>query len=307
MLISVIIPCYNAAGHIEGCLESVKAQRFTNLEVICVDDGSTDDTCLIVERTAERLSLPVRSIQQPNAGAAAARNKGLAAASGAYIQFLDADDRLAPQKLEHQSELVQRTRPTVLVGSFRTISFDGSPVREVVQRPGERDIWMDLMCQRLSITSPNLWEKSAVLAVNGWDEELGSSQEYDLLFRLLRNGATIAFDDAVNTEIHQRRESISHTNLASNWKRFIDLRVRIRDHVRQVHRERDMRPFDQVIFDSIRVLHGHDPEAALAMLHRTIPKDFSPGRSQTSGSGYILAHRLLGFKGAERLRRMLGK
>jgi glycosyltransferase involved in cell wall biosynthesis len=90
-LISVIIPIYNSAARIEKCLDTVLTQRYGNLEILCVDDGSTDDTPEILKRYEAR-DRRVKVITQRNAGAGAARNAGLRACRGDYLSFLDSDD-----------------------------------------------------------------------------------------------------------------------------------------------------------------------------------------------------------------------
>jgi hypothetical protein len=86
--ISVVIPCYNGAKFLRATIESVLAQTYPPLEMIVVDDGSTDDSAAI----AESFGPPVRVIRQTNRGVTAARNRGIAEASGDYVHFLDADD-----------------------------------------------------------------------------------------------------------------------------------------------------------------------------------------------------------------------
>jgi glycosyltransferase involved in cell wall biosynthesis len=90
-LISVIIPLYNSAATIEKCLDSILAQKYGKLEILCVDDGSTDSTPEILRRYEARDGR-VRVITQQNAGAGAARNTGLRACRGDYLSFLDSDD-----------------------------------------------------------------------------------------------------------------------------------------------------------------------------------------------------------------------
>jgi glycosyltransferase involved in cell wall biosynthesis len=98
-LVSVLIPCYNAARWIRETLESVLAQTWPNIEIIVVNDGSTDDTRSIL---AEYLCKGVAVIDQPNRGPSAALNRCLSAAHGEFIQYLDADDLIAPDKIELQ-------------------------------------------------------------------------------------------------------------------------------------------------------------------------------------------------------------
>ncbi|MBR3874040.1 MAG: glycosyltransferase family 2 protein [Clostridia bacterium] len=97
--VSVIIPVYNASKHLEECIRSVCTQTLESIEIICVDDSSTDDSLEILYRLAQYDSRIV-VLTQKNAGAGAARNHGLRLAQGKYLSFLDADDFFDPQMLE---------------------------------------------------------------------------------------------------------------------------------------------------------------------------------------------------------------
>lgn len=102
--ISIIIPCYNAGGFIAETISSVLSQSLMPKEVIVVDDGSTDHTEAIVR---EFMNSPVRYVRQHNQGVSAARNNGLAMASGDYFLFLDADDCLEPDFLKARVEVLE--------------------------------------------------------------------------------------------------------------------------------------------------------------------------------------------------------
>jgi glycosyltransferase involved in cell wall biosynthesis len=97
-LITVVIGAYNAERYLAEAIESVLAQTYRNLELIVVDDGSTDRTGEIAQRYGD----PVRCIRQENGGMAASRNRAIPEARGDYLAFLDADDRFPPDKLEQQ-------------------------------------------------------------------------------------------------------------------------------------------------------------------------------------------------------------
>lgn len=99
MLFSVIIPVYNTATYLAKCLDSVIGQTFDDYEVICVDDGSTDNSHEIIDRYAPRIK-HFKSIRQPNKGIGSARNAGLQVAEGEYVLFLDSDDWIAAETLE---------------------------------------------------------------------------------------------------------------------------------------------------------------------------------------------------------------
>jgi glycosyltransferase involved in cell wall biosynthesis len=102
MLVSVIIPTYNAERWISETLASVFHQTYQNLEIVLVDDGSKDRTVEVAETCLGQSPFPYRILRQPNGGAAAARNRGWQVAGGPWIQFLDADDLLVPHKIALQ-------------------------------------------------------------------------------------------------------------------------------------------------------------------------------------------------------------
>jgi glycosyltransferase involved in cell wall biosynthesis len=307
MRISVIIPCYNVERYVERAVESVFAQTHLDLQVITVDDGSTDGTPALLHELASRHAGRLTVVGQKNQGACAARNAGLTLADGTYLQFLDADDVLMPRKLAHQLSIAeQNSYPELVIGSSRILDPLGTTVRTVVQTTGDRDPWLDLMSHGLNITSTNLWKREAVQQAGGWSEGLGSSQEYDLMFRMLQHGARVVHDREVLTEIHQRPGgSISQTAVDRNWVRFVELRARILDHLRIIRPDLDLRPYQQVLFDSIRTLYLHAPDQAIELYHRLLPKGYVPQRSTATGGGYLFLHRLFGFTLANKLRSFL--
>jgi len=103
-LVSVIIPNYNYANYLYACIQSVLNQDYTNLEVIVIDDGSTDTSVEIIQTFNSSVTL----LAQKNSGVSAARNAGIKIARGDSISFLDADDTLAPTKISKQIQLIQK-------------------------------------------------------------------------------------------------------------------------------------------------------------------------------------------------------
>lgn len=100
--VSVVIPAYNSSAWIAQTLESVLAQDYHNFEVIVIDDGSTDDTCEVVQRYPV-----VRLVRKENGGTATARNRGIQEATGEYVAFVDADDLWLPEKLSRQMRVIE--------------------------------------------------------------------------------------------------------------------------------------------------------------------------------------------------------
>lgn len=102
--VSVIIPVYNVENFLEECLNSVINQTFDDIEIICVNDGSTDSSAKILEKFAPR----IRIINQPNGGISNARNTGLKAAVGEFIYFLDSDDYIEPDLIEKNVQIMDK-------------------------------------------------------------------------------------------------------------------------------------------------------------------------------------------------------
>ncbi|HIQ60673.1 MAG TPA: glycosyltransferase family 2 protein [Candidatus Enterenecus faecium] len=126
--ISVIIPVYNIQQHLRECLDSVLGQSYPHLQVICVDDGSTDESPAILAEYAQK-DPRVQVIRQQNAGPGAARNTGLEAAKGEYVIFLDSDDWFEPDFLAKMVDTAQREGADVAI--CRAVEFDTNSGREL--------------------------------------------------------------------------------------------------------------------------------------------------------------------------------
>ena len=103
--ISVIIPVYNAEKYMRECLDSVIGQALQDIEIICVDDGSTDSSLSVLQKYAAK-DTRLKIVAQANQGAAAARNVGMAVAQGEYLAFLDSDDLYCSEALQDRKSVV---------------------------------------------------------------------------------------------------------------------------------------------------------------------------------------------------------
>lgn len=103
-LVSVVIPVHDNVAHLEAAIDSVLAQSHDAVEVVAVDDGSTDGSATVLADYGDR----IRSVRQPNRGVAAARNRGVRLAAGAYLAFLDADDRFPPDRCARAVDTLRR-------------------------------------------------------------------------------------------------------------------------------------------------------------------------------------------------------
>ena len=126
-LVSVVIPAYNAEQYVDGCLDSVRNQTYSNLEIIFVDDGSTDDTHKKANEHADE-DERIRIIKQTNQFAGVARNNGMSLAKGKYLYFFDVDDTLEPCALEKAVERAECTESDIVL--FRSKAFDNKTGNE---------------------------------------------------------------------------------------------------------------------------------------------------------------------------------
>lgn len=181
--ISVILPTYNRAGTIGRAIRSVLAQTHSDLNVIVVDDASTDDTAAAV---AEVHDERIRYMRLPkNLGPAGARNAGIHASTTRWVAFQDSDDEWLPMKLEDQLPIVRASPDVALViGGYSIVSgdrlIDIVPVRTLL---GE-DPLPDLLDGWPVITPTWLARRDILLELGGFDESLRCLEDWDLIFRL---------------------------------------------------------------------------------------------------------------------------
>jgi len=200
-LVSVVIPCWNADRYVRDAIESALSQSYPNIEVVVVDDGSTDDTAKVVESFGSLVRF--RTIE--NGGGARARNEGIRIAGGRFVQFLDADDLLDVLKVERQMSIVGSYDMTFCRGRIRTLS--GKEVGRVGIRH-EQDPFRSI-CLDLYQTASPIIRKSCLEAIGGFREKLRRGQERDLFLRLALAGATWNFSELELFTVRKVADSLS--------------------------------------------------------------------------------------------------
>jgi glycosyltransferase involved in cell wall biosynthesis len=264
--VSVIIPAYNVESFIRPTIESVLSQTHPSLDVIVVDDGSTDRTPDAVRPFLDR----VRYVRQENAGPSRARNRGLEESRGRYVAFLDADDLWVPEKLEIQTGFMEKHpdvgfcfSDVVLFGDHgdepetffdRKAVLPKLPV-ETVEGEGRvitRRIHQDLLYENFIVTSTVMIRKAMISGNNGFedgavfDEALFNGQDYDLWFRLAcRFNAGYLPKALVRKRKHpdnisSRRESVLINRIQFREKvyRTADQRADISDEAKAFQKEK---------------------------------------------------------------------
>ncbi|MDB5060522.1 MAG: hypothetical protein JWP67_365 [Mucilaginibacter sp.] len=271
-MVTVIIPCYNCENSIDRAMQSVFAQLWPTIEIILIDNNSTDNTLKILCKYQAAYPSQVKVYKEHKPGAPAARNHGLYKAKGDYIQFLDADDELLPGKIFRQLQIARNTGADVVAGECLLNYKDGKKHAYTIIRHVDSNPWRGLISSKLGITSSNLWRTSMLKSVNGWDETMTSSQEYDLLFKLLKNDANIVADQLANTIVHFSSNSISKSTNPKALKRIlynrISLRLRIKEELKisgQLNYEL-AEAIDNYIYEEIVRHYHHFPSHANELL-----------------------------------------
>lgn len=195
-LVSVVMPTYNAAAWVAATIDNLCTQTYANLELIVVDDGSQDDTVpLVRQKLKQDFKNPWQVVELgANRGPSAARNVGLRAASGSWVQFLDSDDYLAPTKLERQMAHCANAAPDVsaVYSPWRQCYVDDGAITLAGQlsRPdmsGRAPI-MCLVGNDRPLHSAGLARRSALDQIGGWDESLRFWECEEVTFRLAKAG-----------------------------------------------------------------------------------------------------------------------
>jgi glycosyltransferase involved in cell wall biosynthesis len=184
--VSVVMPAYNAAAYIEEAIQSVLRQTFRDFEIVVIDDGSTDGTAEVVAATGA----PVRLLRQANGGAASARNRGIEAARGEFVAFLDADDLWHPRMLRAQLEAFARQPEAGLV--FTNCWYtDGRRIlpltRTAQRRAAEGWVFRALLAENFVMTTTVMVRRECLERVGMFDESLPVSEDYDLWMRIARH------------------------------------------------------------------------------------------------------------------------
>lgn len=193
-LASIVIPAFNAEAFLSETIQSVLSQTYSPLEIIVVDDGSTDGTPSLVEEYSDAVTY----FRQENQGVAAARNRGLSLAKGSYICFVDADDWLHPECIQEKVALLE-ARPDLLLAFSLVEVTDAqlNPTGEILRGTDQEDaIGPLLQWIPTAIPCPSnvVLRSSAIRGVGGFDEVMSTSADYDLWLRLALRGGVGRID-----------------------------------------------------------------------------------------------------------------
>ena len=194
-LVSIVIPCYNGAQYLATAIESALGQTHSNVEVIVVDDGSTDASAAIVSR------YPVRVVHGSRKGVSAARNRGIAESRGKYLIFLDADDILMPDAISSGiAALLQHPAAKMATGAHQQISAAGNSIAIRNKPLQETDLYQALLQTNfIECTSSCVFRRDAQQGSEWFDTKLQAAEDYDVYLRLARSGQMVCHDTIVSS------------------------------------------------------------------------------------------------------------
>lgn len=306
-LVTICIPTRNTERWLRQAIDSALNQTWRPLEVIVIDDGSTDGTPALLESYGNRIQW--RST--PPRGGNPARNLGLSLAAGEWVQFLDADDYLLPDKIDSQFGEIGVENHFDLIFSPELIErwVDGKALEhESKPVPTDGDLFRQWLAWELPGTQGGLWRKKTLVAIGGWNDTMPCCQDYELYARALRQGLQITWTEKPLNVYRIWSES---TVCRRNPQELIEVKTKLMDDmIAYLKSQAQWTPARKMAaaqgffemsrrlatVNPARAYSFHDEKRKLGLIHLAGPA--APTR-------YQAIYSLLGFKWAERLARIL--
>jgi glycosyltransferase involved in cell wall biosynthesis len=210
--VSVMMPVYNAERYLAQAVESILAQTFTDFEFLIVDDGSTDGSWAILERSAAR-DERIRLARILHGGIVAARNHALGLATGEFCAVMDSDDVALPERFARQVEYLRAHPDVVCLGTgYISIDEKDRPISNLSVVTDETEIQEFLLSGACPIRAPSvMMRRSAVQAVGGYREEFSTAEDPDMWLRLGEIGRVVNIPDVlVKYRVHFQSVSSLH-------------------------------------------------------------------------------------------------
>lgn len=311
-LVSVCIPCHNAIEYISQAIDSLLAQTWINLEVIVVDDCSTDGSTELLRR----YSHPKLHVIHHNLGSAArSRNKALAAAQGEWIKFFDADDLLHPEAIENQLERLENREDAVASSAWGRFYDDDISTFKLNPQSVWRDMagvewlveaWRDAQ----PMTQPGMFliPRALIDQVGAWDESLTLTDDFEFFARLFCNASDVLFTQEATLYYRSGLpSSLSGQKSREAYESAVHSLLKGTDHLLQRRSDPDAclscaNVLQQFIYE-VYPAHADLRLLVQEKIHSLGGSDLAP----PGGPWYQRASRLIGWKAAKRLQRAAGR
>jgi len=227
-LVSAVIPTFDNAGMVVEAVQSVLDQTWPRVEIVVVDDGSTDDTLVRLGAFGDR----IRIVRQEHQGPAVARNAGIRASAGEYVGFLDSDDLWMPKKVEKSMDALRATpKAGVAYTAVRIRETDTGRTYLLPQYTTSGWMARDLFLECKGVNTSTLVVKRECLdAVDGFDEEFFRAQDWDLMVRLAEKFPYVHVPEALTERrLHERSLSVTHRDLYATYNLLVIRKALARD------------------------------------------------------------------------------
>ena len=247
--VSIIIPLYNARPYVRACVESCLAQTYQNIEIIVIDDGSTDHSAAALSG----LRSSIRYVRQPNFGASTARNYGLTLATGDYVYFLDADDLLHKNSIELLVHALEKGSSDLAIGNYETIDQSGTVVKQVSAFSENSVITGDQLSALFAIypnPSTKLFRRRIITKNHLTFADLRLAQDLNFYFKYLLCCHSVS---VTTSNIYQHRltpGSISHTY----DDRLLDL-IKSFDDVQAFATDKNLQSYYSAHLNNVKLMH----------------------------------------------------
>jgi glycosyltransferase involved in cell wall biosynthesis len=305
-LVSIIIPCYNAERWIFEAIDSAFSQTYPYIEVIVIDDGSTDTSLSIIKSYGSKIKWETDF----NRGGSGARNRGFKLSQGEYIQWLDADDYLEATKIEDQVSVATEHKNSVVYGPWlNRIELGGNSqlgrrnLLEAVSDPLATHL-KGLLAPTIAFLTP----RTVFEEIGGWDEELLADQDGDLFMRFMLHGTPFVYASG-GAAIWRHHQS---PNRVSNRRSLAALLSRYQVCCRVIEKLQQQNKLDQYAellawrLDRLAQLAALEyPSFAEQCLKKSI--EIHPNCQPLGSFAYKLSRKAFGLQGSENLRLLYQK
>ena len=301
-LVSILIPCYNARKWLKQAIESALNQTYFSKEVIVVDDGSTDNSLEIIQSFGDA----IRYETGINQGGNAARNRLLELSNGEWLQYLDADDYLLPDKIAQQIEYLEKNLNTDIIYSPSIFQYHTSEkvTQEILPIPLPHDPWILLARWYLPQTGSPLWRKQAIVDVGGWKVNQPCCQEHELYLRLLIAQKSFRYCEEAASVYRQWSElTVCKKSKLKTYRKRLEVIDKIEQHLittKQLTQSRQ-NAINQARFECARIIWLSDKKWAKKIIQqiRNQNLNFMP-YGDCAPEIYRLMYKVFGFNFAEK-------
>lgn len=220
-LISIIVPVYNARKYLKECINSIVNQTYTNLDIILIDDGSTDDSGEICDEYAKK-EKRIRVFHKNNAGVSSARNMGISQSKAKFLCFVDSDDIILPDYIMYLYELLISNHTDMSACEYvrlTNIEMYKESKNSSCVKVYDKNTALKNMIYKRRITGHSWLKlyKRELLSNIHYNEELEVAEDFDFVYQYLQNVDSISYGSRILYIYRQNEESCMHSN---NWRKY---------------------------------------------------------------------------------------